>query len=148
MALADLLPQPETVQIGKGTVEVRALTLIDISTLLRIHSADLEEAAALFSELQSAPTERGAVHMILEIVTKAPGLAANIIAIAAGEDDAADLVERLPMTAQVEILQVVARLTFDDYGGPGKFWAVLSSLLGGLGVTRNLPAAGPPMLNS
>lgn len=146
MPLADFLPQPVDLKIGKGTLQVRALTLEDVSTLVRLHAPDMQEMYAMFSEAVSAGDDRTTVAVIMDLVRRAPGLVANIIAIAVGEDNAAELAQRLPASVQIQVLQKVGELTFDDYGGPGEFLAALTSMVGGLDLRRL--QAGPPSLNA
>lgn len=138
MALSDFSPESVEVRVGKATVRVRGFTLEDLSILLRLH---IEDLAKILQLIQLAKSVVGAdadqavmTEAVVRLVVEAPGMAANIIAIAADEDRAVDLAARLPMAVQIRLLSEIGRMTFEDLGGPGNFWAVLQTTLAGLGV--------------
>jgi hypothetical protein len=105
----------------------------------------MQEMYAMFSEAFASGDDRTTVAVIMDLVRRAPGLVANVVAIAVGEDNAAELAQRLPASVQIQVLQKVGELTFDDYGGPGEFWAALSGMVGSLDLRR---VSEPPTLNS
>lgn len=138
MALADLSPRSAVVMIGKVEVELWPFTVTDVSTLLRLHLPDFDELYALVQQarLGGVVDDRAMARIVADILVKAPGAAANIIAIAAREDDAETNVAGLSFAVQFRLLSEVMRITFDDVGGPGNFFATLSATTQALAGSR------------
>lgn len=147
MALADFSPDSVEVVAGKATVRVRGFNLEDLSMLLRLHMEDMSKIVQLINLAKSVASvgadQQVMAEAIVRLTVEAPGVAANIIAIAADEDRAADLAARLPLVLQIRLLTEIGRMTFDDMGGPGNFWATLQKLIEGLGL-RLTPEEAPP----
>lgn len=101
--------------------------MVDIATLVHTHMPDLDAVFDLFSgiEVQSAEQLQ---PLLTVIVSQAPGLAANVIALAAGEGDATDAA-KLPAPLQVKVLMEIGTLTFAEVGGVGKAWETVAGLL-------------------
>lgn len=136
MGLADFVPATETVVIGKGrgggeaTLTVTALSLVDVMFLLREHAYQLEDLYKVYleGEANNFANDFG-TRLILRVCGEMPGLAANVIAVAAGERDLAGKAMLLPVPIQGLILERVMTLTFQDFGSPKNFFAVLSNAL-------------------
>jgi len=148
MSLASLLPEPTKIKVGSGEVSVRPLSASDISILLRLHASDFEEIGTIFDEMRrdtGAPMDdRAVARVLMDLVSRAPALIANLIACVCDEDDSS-VASRLPVTVQVEILHACFRATFEDYGGPGKFWATLVAMLTSAGLGRSNPTPTPEL---
>jgi hypothetical protein len=128
MPLAGYQPESRTIQIGpKNTMVVRGISLTDLAVLIREHMPDMEAVFELFKSVDTMKVE-DLQQLILTVVTQAPGLAANVIALAAGEGDASDA-EKLPMPVQVAALLEIGSLTFTEVGGVGKFTEMVAALL-------------------
>lgn len=128
MPLAGYQPETREVQIGKGqSVALRGLSLNHLAVLIREHFPDIDGIVELFQgKVDFEKTSIDAV--VLAVVSQAPGLAANLIALAAGEGDASDA-EKIPGPVQVKILTVIGELTFTEVGGVGKAMEMLAALL-------------------
>ncbi len=143
MSLADFEPERHTVaHRGKPLMEVRGLSIEDVSVLIRQHLPDLEKLYDLAQTMPGNAVARLADDgFLLKLVTDAPNLAAHVISLAADEPTMADKAKRLPIATQVLALQATARLTFEDIGGPKGLIALLESVTG-----RPLPAVFKPAL--
>lgn len=134
MALADYEPEREQIDYkGRGFVTVRGLNPDDLSILVRAH---LTELRVFYASVRSTGELSLDETMMVKMLTDAPGIAARIIAIASDEPDAADAARKLPMPFQLKILLAIARLTFEDVGGPLVFMAMLGEMVG---VQKALP---------
>jgi hypothetical protein len=128
MPLAGYQPETRTVQIGpQNTMVVRGISLTDLAVLIREHMPDMDAVFDLFKSVDTMKVE-DLQPLILTVVTQAPGLAANVIALAAGEGDASDAA-KLPMPVQVAALLGIGSLTFTEVGGVGKFTEMVAALL-------------------
>lgn len=142
MPLAGYQPETREVQIGKGqSVALRGLSLNHLAVLIREHFPDIDGIVELFQgKVDFKKTSIDAV--VLAVVSQAPGLAANLIALAAGEGDASDA-EKIPGPVQVKILTVIGELTFTEVGGVGKAMEMLAALLKRKEVTAVLAKVRP-----
>lgn len=128
MPLAGYQPESRVVELSKGrSFNVTGLSLNHVSVLVREHFPDLDAIFDLFENSQNL-TRAGLEPLVLSVVSQAPGFAANVIALAAGEGTAEDA-ERLPAPIQVRALLDVAELTFAEVGGVGKAWEMVTALL-------------------
>lgn len=111
MALRDIQVPRRTVSVPGGEFSVRGLSLLDVNFLLDRHG---EALATLFEDLIGKPQAPGSpMRTVLERSMQGfPRLAAEIVAIAADEADAIDIVADLPFVSQLEALEAVAELTF------------------------------------
>lgn len=130
MALSDFKPETLTVSTKKVSFEVRGLSFVDLSSIVRLHYHDLE---ALF-ELYAADSASGAVTNLAiaryatTLIREAPGLVSHIIALAADEPEMVNNAARLPLLAQTDALQKIGKLTFEEIGGVKKMMAQISQL--------------------
>jgi hypothetical protein len=135
MALADFTP--ERVEIkhnGSVVCSVRGLGTDDISVLVRAH---LDTMNKLFEIARSAD-DFGSVNFFAQMVTSAPQIAMDVIALAADEPNYPPEVRQLPMGLQIKILQEVTRMTFEDIGGPKAVVGLVQSML-----RQRVPALTP-----
>lgn len=118
MAFEDFVLPTEEVQLpGGSTFAVRGLSLQDITLLISKHGPVMEEFFRRYSANEKAnPLEVG-----MGLIAQAPGLVAQIIAIAADEPNKADTVLKFPLVVQQDALEKLSKLTFDANGGPKKF---------------------------
>lgn len=144
MALADYTPERYTVEWrGRVLVEVRGLSLEDVTVLVRQHLPELKELYARFQgdPKKLLPEGLDAERIALNCITEAPTLAARIICLASDERDM-DAARRLTMPLQMKILIEVIRLTFEDVGGPLEFAGMLRKIV--MTMPNGLPALSPP----
>lgn len=128
MPLAGYQPEYRVIQIGTtNSFQVRGLGLNDVAVLVREHFPDLESLFELFGNLEQMDAQK-MQPLVLSVVSNAPGFAANVIALAAGEGSAEDA-ERLPFPIQVQALLDIGELTFNDVGGIKKAMELIAALL-------------------
>lgn len=140
MPLAGYQPeQREIVLSGNQSFHVRGLSLNDLSILIRTHFDDLDALFDLFDNVEKMEAKDWQ-PLAASIVGNAPGFAANVIALAAGEGTASDA-ERLPFPTQVKALLEIGELTFTEVGGVGKAVELLAGLLKKTNLTSSLRTA-------
>jgi hypothetical protein len=128
MPLAGYQPEQRVVPIdASNSFRVRGLGLNDIAVLIREHFPDLHTLFDLFGTVGDIEPEK-LQPLIISMVSQAPGFAANVIALAAGEGDASDA-ERLPIPVQIQALVDIGQLTFSDVGGIKKAVETVAALL-------------------
>lgn len=132
MALVAFTPEMREIKTAKGQVlaEVQGLSLEPVATLLRTHLPDLDALVELFTNKESAEafSTEDWMKLALPIVTQAPGLVANIIALAANETDASP-VKTWPLSVQIAALVVIFELTFSEIGEVKKAIGIVAALL-------------------
>jgi hypothetical protein len=138
MALKDYQPERLEVTSKKLTFSVRGLSLNDLTVILRGHGEDLERLIALYNSIADMGGSRSDVsgRMVSTMLTDVPLLAARVIAQATDEDGIElDNVVRIPMPLQIDALQKIMKLTFEEVGGVKKFGAVLLKTLNDMGFS-------------
>jgi hypothetical protein len=133
MSLADYKPARSTVSFKGGEFSVRGLALEDITVLMRNHMSDIDNLVDVFSRnMTDTEASTVAIQHAIALVKEAPGLVANLIALASDEPDSVDSARTLAMPLQIRAVQEIAKLTFEEAGGPKKFFESLMVLLRGL----------------
>ena len=135
MSLADYQPARALVEFNRGSVTVRGLSLDDVSVLMHNHLPDLDGLFDLYENAATTPADTGVAttaRYMVNLIREAPALVANVIALASDEPDAVENARRLPMPVQLDIMKKVVTLTFDEAGGPRKFFESLMMLLRGI----------------
>lgn len=128
MGLSNYKPESRQVVLQGGSFQVEGLSLEDVSVLVREHLPDLEGLFDLFQKANiSASTDL--VPVVQSLVSQAPGFAANLIAIASREPDAAPQAAKIPFPKQVEIILEIGDLTFKETGGIKNSWELVVALL-------------------
>lgn len=140
MPLAGYQPATREVQLGAGnSFHVKGLSLNDLAVLIREHFPDLDAVVDLVGNFNTITSDQFE-PLVLSVVSQAPGFAANVIALAAGEGDASDA-EKLPGPIQVKALLDIGELTFNEVGGVKKAWEMIAALLGKTEVTKAITKA-------
>lgn len=130
MALSDYVAPTETIVTGKDkdgndtTMTVRGLGLADVSKIIRVHYNDLGALFDIYE--QSAGGDLSAIaagKFTTQLIVDAPGLIAHVIALAADEEGAIEIAQRLPMMVQYEALKAIGGLTFSDIEDVKKMFA-------------------------
>lgn len=122
MSLADIKVVRESVSFRGGKFEVRAFSLDDVTEIMRDDFAGINDVLSLYNEqVPENVAVSATMQFIVRMIARAPDLAARIIATAADERDFVDAARALPIPVQVEAIQKVLKLTFDEWGGPKKF---------------------------
>ena len=128
MSLTGYQPETRDIQIGGGeSFQVKGLSLVPIAVLVREHFPDLDAIFDLFQSADNLEPEKFQ-PIALSVISQAPGLAANVIALAAGEGSAQDA-ERLPLHAQLAALLAIGELTFSEVGSVKKTVETIATLL-------------------
>ncbi|QGF21047.1 tail assembly protein [Pectobacterium phage MA12] len=135
MGLMDYQPPSEEVQFKGGSFELKGLSTQDFSLLLQRHSVDLEKIFDLYERGENGSdfTGAGLAQFVMSLISDAPGLVANAIALSAGEQKAADHVAKtFGIALQLRCLKIVGRLTFEEAGGVKKFVESLREIYGNI----------------
>lgn len=111
-------PSHEVVLKG-GSFHVKGLSLNEVSLLIHHHMPDIEALFDLFMNIEQV-SESDFQSVAAALVSQAPGFAANVIALAAGEPDNAKVAATLPFPVQVDIIVKIGDLTFSEVGGVKK----------------------------
>lgn len=151
--LSTYTPQTETVEIPGGHLVLRGLCPDDLVVLLREnyeslamlfnrYIADPDFGQALMSDgaaMQNgeAPMDKAVTDAVLDVLQKAPDLVAQAIALAAEEPGAVQQAKRLPLSVQMEAVEVIVVLTLRAEGGLGKLTERVTRIAGSVGA---LPA--------
>jgi len=135
MALSDYKPESRQVSVkGKPLFVVEGLSLDTLAVLVKTHMPDFDAIfeIVMAGEKANEPFADHLQRVSQSIVMQAPGLAANIIAIASTEELTEDLVRSarsLPFPVQVDALMNIGELTFEEVGGIKKAMESLMALL-------------------
>lgn len=143
MPLADYKPPRSKVEAPGGvSFEVRALSLSDLSAIIRIHRDATEEiVAALSRHADAGGTVEAMINMVMTMIAEAPALLATVIAYASDEPDEAAAARNLPLTVSVEALNTIGSLTFSDIATLKKMIANAKELITGMIPTEMLALA-------
>lgn len=120
MSLSDFTPDTEEVVIkrakkGDMTFEVRGLSFLDISKIVKVHYDDLEGLFDLYETHGGGDLSYVAMgKFAMALINDAPGLVAHIIALGADEEAFLEKAQALPLMAQIDALKAIAKLTFSD----------------------------------
>jgi hypothetical protein len=115
--LSDLVIETAPIKIGQHQFEVSGVSFDMLAQLwLRGDRTELkkavEELEGIFQDAQTGTVDIKA--RVGTVLTQLPALAAQVIAIAAGEPDQYQKVLRLPMPSQLDTLMEIGRLTFTE----------------------------------
>lgn len=120
MSLSDFTPDTEEVVVkrarkGDMTFEVRGLSFLDISKIVKVHYDDLEGLFDLYETHGGGDLSYVAMgKFAMALINDAPGLVAHIIALGADEEAFLEKAQTLPLMAQIDALKAIAKLTFSD----------------------------------
>lgn len=145
MALADFQAERRDVMVnGKALFSVEGLSLETLALLVNTHMPDLEYVFGIVvhGERADETLPEQLLRVARGLAREAPGLVANIIAICSGEmvgkDNPAhetvnagliNQARRLPFPAQVQALEMIGTMTFEEAGGVKKAVESLMILL-------------------
>ncbi len=104
-------------EILGASVELKALSFSNITGLISSHRKELD---ALFDSATS-DKDTDMADMLFDGLSNAPELAVSIIAYSSGQVGEEDIISSIPFPAQIEMLEIIADLTFNEVGGVGKF---------------------------
>ena len=120
MSLKELTIPSAPVQTPGGEFSVRGLSLDDLTYILQRHAVEVSQ---IVSTIEAKKGEIGndlLSEMAVGLIQSAPDVAAEVIAVAAGELDQVTKVRMLPFPVQLDAMEKIGNLTFEVYGGPKK----------------------------
>lgn len=120
MTLANLSTVTKVVKAPGGEFSVRGLSLSDILVLVSAHRKAMSELFETFANSGSDANLENTQKLAGSVISSAPALAAEIIALAADEPTEIENAKRLPFPAQLEALEIIGELTFATVGSPKK----------------------------
>lgn len=135
MALTDFIPERCPVLVnGKALFSVEGLSLDTLAVLVKTHLPDLEFVfdIVMQNQRENDTLRDQLTRMAMSLAGQAPGLVANIIAVASGEEVTHELIaiaRRLPFPVQVDAMISIGTMTFDEAGGVKKAMESLMLLL-------------------
>jgi len=145
MGLSDYTPARQQVEVGRATLDFRGLGLDDFRVLIEAHFPDLEGLAELYTEATGNRFSMSAMQdLAMTLVSRAPVVAAHIIALAADEPAMIDKARSITAAGQLMCLMAILNLTCADVGGPKAALAMLPFLTKGVmppSVTEKLAQA-------
>lgn len=103
---------------GGESFTVRGLSLDGIAAILADYQTLVEETVAQSASADGNFDMRDFRSIAEKVVTRFPQLAAEIIALAADEEDVIEEARSLPAPIQLVALEHIATLTFEASGGP------------------------------
>lgn len=133
MSLAQYQPPSRDVPLGDTTLHLEGLSLEHVAILVREHLPDLEALFEVFTNAGVKDAE-DFKKVAFALVTQAPGFAANLIALSAGEPDAAENAMRIPAPTQVDLILAIGDLTFVEVGGVKKALGTIAGLLSAMNL--------------
>lgn len=110
MPLSDIHIPSEEVELGGAKVVLRALTLKQTSALLRSHISTLAKGWIAFGPMIQSGDPTNMQSGLLCLIAECADLIADIIATAAGEPEATEIVTRLPIDVQFRAAVTIFRL--------------------------------------
>jgi hypothetical protein len=143
MPLSEYKVPKEVVVFPGGTFEIRAISLPDVAALIDVHEYAITmivDKVQNRKELLQKGIDEGndeavqtvVVDLMTELVREAPILVANLIALCADEPNQMENASKLPITAQIEALSKIAKLTFTDLASVKKLAADVMSIVRGI----------------
>lgn len=134
MALADYKKQTSAFNLKGGSFQVEGLSFDSFAKLIREHLTDIESIINLIESASNGKADLSEANLekiVVAAAEEAPGLVANIIALASGETDpqAVKAAASLPFPIQIDVLLAIVELTFSEVGGIKKAWETITSLL-------------------
>lgn len=134
MSLEDYKPEYRVFPLKGGSFSVKGLSLVEVTELIRQHMPDLEAVLDLAMQTMDGKaelTESDIGNLVVTFAEQAPGLVANVIALAADAHTEKGIAAAtsLAFPVQVEVLLAICTLTFDEVGGVKKAWGLIAGLL-------------------
>lgn len=108
MSFKDLVIDTRKIPVGQGkTVELRPLNTTDVICLIN----EFEEITALLFE---GVDFKNMDMTAKELIARAPAIAYLAIAMAADEPESAEMVSKLPLPVQIDLLRNLYDMTFPE----------------------------------
>lgn len=129
MPLSDYVQETETIKLGKTTFTVRGLSAQDFASLMRVHTDTMRDLGVKLTVMQKTGT-LNAVSGVIATMDLAPVVAAHAIQLATGEHDVPlEHIMKIPAPTQIDALNKILRLTWEDVGGPKALAEIVRDLV-------------------
>lgn len=131
MAFSDYQPERRAVTVkGQELGQVQGLSLESLATLVQTHLPDMEAVVEIFDRNNAGQlvTAQEWLKLAVPLISQAPGLAANIIAIAGDEPTAAPMIQKWPGSVQAAALFDIFELTFSEVGQVKKLVGLIATI--------------------
>lgn len=135
MSLRNVVVPVETYSVNGTIVTLRGLSGSDLTYMAEKYKSRYTDLKGLLDKAKSAGGDFTAMASVL--AANLPEILCTIIACGAEDREAEDVVCRLPAPAMIDMVKIVAKLTFDQYGGFKSFFNELITLL--TSVNENIP---------
>lgn len=131
MPLSSFKPSKRKIEWPGGDVEVRAISLQDVAIIIDAHQATVDRIATMMMSRADLDFNSNVIvaDTIMEAVRESPLLVANLIALCADEAEFMEAASKIPLPAQIEILQTISDITFKDDAALKKFAADVTKLI-------------------
>lgn len=145
MPLASFVPPKRKIEFEGGDVQVRAVSLQDVSIILDSHQFTIDRIVTMLRSRGDLDFTNAQIitDTIMEAIRESPLLVANVIALCADEPEFQREASMLPLPVQIEVLQAIGDITFKDEAAVKKFVADVTKLIQGIlpPMTETLAAA-------
>lgn len=112
---------------GSVLFHVRGLNVEDLTVLVKKNLPDIEEAFRLYNATKTEVfSTRNLDKFFVTLVSKLPGLVAEVISHAADEPDETAKARKLPLALQVLALTETVNATFEEVGDLKNLFATLA----------------------
>lgn len=128
MAIRDFHIQTTEVPFTGGSFTVHGVSFDELTRLATDATADVMAAIDAYEEMTASGNDSGEA-IIGIVLAKAPDLAARLIANAADEPDLFPTVRKMPLSVQMNALEAIFRLTFEEPEALKKFSGQILTLL-------------------
>lgn len=118
------------------TIELRGLSLPHIIHIVRAHKDALE---MLYAKAITGQLEANAEAIAFELAEEFSPVIGRVIACGMGRPDLSEKMGNLPFGAQVEALEIIARLTLSQEGGLEKIIEIVTQALVRMNTVKQLP---------
>jgi hypothetical protein len=134
MALAEYKPASQVFTANGSSFTVKGLSLIALTKLIRHHLEDAEAVYDLVIEVMAGKTEfteEVFTQVLIALLEHSPTFVANVIALAADEDNAEAIAAAgtLDFAVQLKVIVAISDLTFSEVGGIKKGIGMIVALL-------------------
>lgn len=129
MPLSEYVQETETIKLGKTTFTVHGLGAQDFASMMRVHADTMRDLGVELTVMHKAGT-LNASSGILAMMSSAPIIVAHVIQLATGEHDVPlEHIMKIPAPTQIDALNKILRLTWEDVGGPKALAEIVRDLV-------------------
>lgn len=140
MGLRDIVLPTFSLEVGGTDITVHGVSVADLSLLLQDYGPKVSAVFVHVTDAAKADPNADIKKIAMGAFKEFPDLVAGLIALAAGEydDETIAIARRLPIPAQVELLEQIFLLTFASEGEVEKLVETLTRVATSLADSRIL----------